>query len=279
MAWLNTKLCVCFLLLFVAGVAVGPQAGSAAAPGSESGTGSGSGGSPLVSVTTCRGVAGHPPDPVDPSDAFSPDTVEIHAVAVVNNDKPGTKVSAVWIAVDAAETPNFKFGEKETVLENIGIYHVHFSYQKPDKGMPVGNYKLEIHIDGHLAGTAPFKVQSAAAAAPELVSITTCRGVEERTKKPLDHTVTFSADTRVIHAVAMVKSDKPGTKVTGAWISIDAGTTPNHKFLENGAVLPKEGTFPIDFTMTNQKNLPAGNYKVEVYIDGKLAGTAPFSVK
>ena len=113
----------------------------------------------LESVTICKVVVGDPPKPVDVTDKFSTDTPAIHAVATIKGCKAGTKVTGVWISVDAISTPNFKIGELDVVCKKEGVNHAQFDLSKPTKGWPLGNYKLDVYIDGKPFGSAPFRVQ------------------------------------------------------------------------------------------------------------------------
>lgn len=116
-------------------------------------------------------------------------------------------------------------------------------------------------------------------AAAELVSLTICKGISSELN-PVDPTDKFTLDTAAIHAVAKIEGGKPNTKVTGTFISVDAISIPNYEINTADAVLQKEGTTNAHFSLSKPNNgWPAGNYKIDVFIDGKKVGSAPFSVK
>ena len=114
----------------------------------------------LLSLVTCEGVEDY--RPVNITDQFNPESPKIHVVAKIKNVSAGTKATGVWIAVDALATPNHEINRSELVFEKEGTGSAHFLINKPNKGWPVGNYKLDLYIDGKIAGTAPFKVSKTA---------------------------------------------------------------------------------------------------------------------
>jgi hypothetical protein len=126
----------------------------------------------------------------------------------------------------------------------------------------------------------PLLTCSTVFAAAELGSITTCKGIAGPEMNPVGPTDKFSPDTPAIHAVAQIKGGKAGMKVTGAWISVDAISTPNYEIKAADVVLEKDGTGNVHFELSMPtKGWPPGNYKVEIRVDGKTVGSAPFSVK
>jgi len=76
-------------------------------------------------------------------------------------DKGGTKVQGTWVSVDAIETPNYQIDSSEVVTKAQGDARVHFQISKPQKGWPVGSYRLDINVDGKFITSIPFSVASA----------------------------------------------------------------------------------------------------------------------
>jgi hypothetical protein len=114
---------------------------------------------------------------------------------------------------------------------------------------------------------------------PELVSITTCEGVNEADNQPLKVTNKFNPASPEIHVLAKVKNVKDGTKALGVWIAVDAISTPNYEINKTELVLDKGGTADFHFQISRpDQGWPPGNYKMDLFIDGKKAGSAPFTV-
>lgn len=112
------------------------------------------------SVTICKGVSDERFYPVDASDTFSTDTPVLHSVVTIKDAMPGTKVTGVWIAVEAASVPaNNQIESMDLEFKEAGTSNAHFQLRKPEKGWPVGKYKFDVYLDGKLVGSASFKVQ------------------------------------------------------------------------------------------------------------------------
>jgi hypothetical protein len=72
----------------------------------------------------------------------------------------GNKIRSVWIAEDVGEA-----APKETKIDDLtlevegdtddGV----FSLSRPDKGWPVGKYRLEIYVGDKLVATKKFSVE------------------------------------------------------------------------------------------------------------------------
>jgi hypothetical protein len=78
---------------------------------------------------------------------------------------------------------------------------------------------------------------------------------------------------------------KVGTHVKGVWTIVDAGGMKNKKIFEKDvemtAAALKEAKEPtrIDFSLSHDNPYPAGDYKMEVYLNGELADTIEFEIK
>ncbi len=96
--------------------------------------------------------------------------------------------------------------------------------------------------------------------------------------KPGDHTNTFAPDDRTIHCVATLNEAKAGTQMKFSWWIVDADGTQNKKIKD------------IDYTTGALENVihghlslpqdwPTGKYKVQIYVDGNLDKTLPYTVQ
>jgi hypothetical protein len=114
----------------------------------------------LVSVSTCGKISEPGTIPVNVSDRFNSDSPEIHAVAVLDDVSPGTRLKGTWVAIDAIATPNYEIDSTIIVIKESGEVRAHFSISKPNSGWPVGNYRLDFYIDGKLVTATPFAITS-----------------------------------------------------------------------------------------------------------------------
>ena len=102
-------------------------------------------------------------DGFDPVKSLKPnDTVAV--LVFLSEAKVGTKVKAVWTIVDAGGEQDKKILEKKTELTAEAIKgveeanRINFSLV-PDDPFPVGDYKVDIYLNGELAKTVPFKIK------------------------------------------------------------------------------------------------------------------------
>ena len=76
-----------------------------------------------------------------------------------------------------------------------------------------------------------------------------------------------------------------GTKVKAIWIAADAGGMKDKKILEKEVTFSKEALKDakikdrVDFTLSHDNPYPAGDYKVEIYLNGDLTDTVEFSIE
>jgi hypothetical protein len=96
--------------------------------------------------------------------------------------------------------------------------------------------------------------------------------------KPGSHTNTFEPGDRTIHCVTTLNEAKAGTEMKFSWWIVDADGTQNKKIKD------------IDYTTKALENVihghlslpqdwPTGKYKVQVYINGNLDKTIPYTVQ
>ena len=94
----------------------------------------------------------------DPKSTFATDTPKIFLNAELIDFDGGEKVSGAWIAekTDAAP-PNYKIDSVDlTVGDSMNV--ATFSLSKPNAGWPVGDYRVDLTINGKPAGVARFKI-------------------------------------------------------------------------------------------------------------------------
>lgn len=95
---------------------------------------------------------------------------------------------------------------------------------------------------------------------------------------PGEETDTFTSKDRTIHCVTTLKDAKSGTQMKFSWYVVEAEGGKNEKIRD------------IDYTTRALENVvhghliaprdwPPGKYKVEVYVNGNLEGTVPYTVQ
>lgn len=121
---------------------------------------------------------------------------------------------------------------------------------------------------------APLSLQ-----AGQVLSITTCQNVIEPDLVPVDIQEKFNSGAPEIHAVVKLADMKAGSVVKGSWVSVDAIATPNYEIDFVEKTIQHAGEADLHLALSRPDNgWPTGNYKVEIYIDGKLSAVKTFSI-
>jgi len=246
----------------------------------------------IVSITTCESVEPSSMKAVGVRSRFTQDTREIHLLVQFEGLKAGSKVKGTWISVDAIKTPNYEIDSSESQFSKDGEGTAHFSLSRPNQGWPVGNYKVDLHLDGALLTSVPFAVAASPMAAPassqsspqspspKLVSLVSCEAVASPGLSPINVTDTFDATTPELHVLAKVEGAVPGTKLKGIWSVLGQPGGSDRKINATEAEFGQEGGDTVHFLVEKPEGgWPAGNYRFDLYINGKTAGNIAFSVR
>lgn len=95
----------------------------------------------------------------NPTTTFAPTDI-FYAVADLKNAPQGTNVEAKWTAVSAADTePNLEFQTQTLDITEEGFSGTIYFQLSNDEGWPIGQYKVDLYLNGALAQTAEFSVQ------------------------------------------------------------------------------------------------------------------------
>jgi len=92
---------------------------------------------------------------------------------------------------------------------------------------------------------------------------------------------TFATSQPQIVCTFAVAGVAAGTAIRAVWIAEDVGSAApaNTKIIEKTITAPEGASFPGDFVLTAPSGgLPAGNYRLEIYLGDALAKTLPFTI-
>jgi hypothetical protein len=82
-----------------------------------------------------------------------------HIVVTMSEENSGAHVKTVWTNINAGGATNQKLWEKELVM-NVPNPRADFSLSNSkNKLFPIGDYKIDIYLDGELVDTVRYKVQ------------------------------------------------------------------------------------------------------------------------
>ncbi len=244
----------------------------------------------ITNSVMAKDVQGDNFDPVGITDSFPADTNVLHAVVTISNAPSDTAVKLIWL-----DSSDNSIGEYE--LQTEGSRNLDFTFKPNAGGLPAGEYKAEIYLNGKLDRTLNFAVTAAPAqptAAPKSTAAVqaTARSpkpsgyvnnvtLAENTtgdKEPVNPTIVFKP-TAVIHAVVRSQSAPANTKFKASWYVVDVGNAADPNSLITETELATDGSRNIDFSISPPDNWPAGTYRVEISVNGALDTVKTFSVK
>jgi len=91
-------------------------------------------------------------------------------------------------------------------------------------------------------------------------------------------TTDYSRADKTIHCYINWDNPKANTKIKFAYIAVDAGGAKNQTIKEFNLTTENELQNEAFGKLKPTKPLPAGSYKVDVYVNDKLARTVPFTI-
>jgi len=113
----------------------------------------------------------------------------------------------------------------------------------------------------------------------KITDIVMAKGVDAE-KKPVSPTSTFTTDIPEIFCSAKMNNAPADTKVTGKWVYVSGEAKDLSNFEIDSATLNIDGTAYFSMSLSRPTNgWPKGSYKLVYLIDGKEAGSAPFTIQ
>jgi hypothetical protein len=97
-------------------------------------------------------------------------------------------------------------------------------------------------------------------------------------KDPVDPTTVFGTNA-TIHAVVKIKDAPANTAFKAAWYVTDVGGAAKADTLIDSTDLTSDGTRNLDFTLAPTSTWPAGKYRVEISVNGKLDQVVAYTVQ
>lgn len=131
-----------------------------------------------MSAVLCKKLEGD--EPIDPTTQFPKNSPAVYGAWYSPDLKEGQTLKTIWIAEDVGKVspPNVKIDETKMVLNqnmirkepgtikfNMGfgkiplVWTGHFSLSAPNKGWPVGKYRVDLLVDDQLIKSLKFTIQ------------------------------------------------------------------------------------------------------------------------
>lgn len=200
--------------------------------------------------------------PVDPTTTYKP-ADKFQLSVEVKNVVEGTAVNVKY-SVDGEP-----YEESTITAKKAGSGYYGFSLTPNENGHQPGNYKADVYLDGALAKTVEFTVEQDGE--PTITKVVFAKSIDAN-NKPADLTDSY-APTEKIYVSALAENMVKGAK-------IDIKVLYEGQEIADSFDVKHPGTqyFTMSVSPADNGN-PVGDYKVEVYLDGKLAQSGSFSVK
>jgi hypothetical protein len=111
----------------------------------------------IESITMAKGVKGPEKQPVNLSTIFKPAEI-IHAVVKVKDAPSETNITAIWVATDVGSAADPDTEIITTTVQISGSGNIDFTLE-PNKPLPVGDYRVEIQVEGETIQVQEFQVK------------------------------------------------------------------------------------------------------------------------
>jgi len=114
--------------------------------------------------------------------------------------------------------------------------------------------------------------------AARVASVTFCRTVAEPDLVPIDPATHFVTTAPEINAIVDLADVTGRTVLEGAWVAVNAISTPNYK-IDAMELVMEAGQDRAHFSLSSPDNgWPPGDYSLEISLDGKLATIGTFTI-
>ena len=269
---------------------------AASAPAANSGGGAG----PIRQAVLSRQVRPLSSAPVDVTDKFPSKQGAIWAVMSLVNAPHDTHIRAVLATVDVgkAAPPNTKVSENAGTYEGTRYVAINWGYSM----LADGTYKVDVYLNGKLDRTlslsiadqtpavAPVKpgpIGSCAKLPPRNpappgfpISVTIAQG-RDAAGKPVNPGRIFRPDAPAFYAILSTQNAPANTRISAKWFGADTGGVDacNTGFADYQVTAAGSGQpwFAANPPINGEK-WPEGLYRVEIYVNDRLAFDSDFGV-
>jgi len=210
-------------------------------------------------------------DGADPTTVFAPEDVFYTIVDLVDAPDQAT-VKVVWTAVQVqGEAPDTYLREDELTTDSGQLY---FQLSNSDLWSE-GTYKVDIYLNDILDRTLELSVASSGTSGPPASGFIQDAFLA-RDSDGNEPTTTF-APGDIFYAIVDVVDAPADTTLEAYWYAVQAeGVDPNY-LIDQASVTGGDDTYT--FNLSNTNPWPAGDYKVEIYVNGALELTLEFTVQ
>lgn len=225
----------------------------------------------IVEAKPARGVKDG--RPVDPGDVLTQDRSPIYIwFRIAGHDRP-VKLLSEWHYLGTGRDELLADIE---MTDHPGKEGGHFQLElQPGRLWPLGEYRVDILIDGKVAASVPFRVR-APAVQPKIVEAKPARDVKDG--KLVDPRDVFTPDMNPIYIWFRIAGNTAPTEMRSVWHYLGGGGDDASE--ADGGTLPagrETGYFGKELPPGTSWRL--GEYRVDIMIGNTKAASVPFRVE
>jgi hypothetical protein len=209
--------------------------------------------------------------PVVKIDRFYKHDPVLHCCVKMANSPSGTKVKAIW-RHHSQEKGILPIDSSEIAIDNDGWVDFYFTVGK--RGLPYGDYSVNLSVNGKFDRTAGFPVVRFLTDTPITDAVIASDVNEDYFPTKLQKE--FSPDVKVIYAPIFVENAPEGSKFTSVWYQHFGMDEKKEIALSD---FDGAGTGWIGFSLRPKAPLPNGAYSVDVMHNGRKHSSMSFHVK
>ena len=224
-------------------------------------------------LTICENINEETFEPVDQKNEFDINIGKIYATINYSGAKGEDNYRFNWINLDTGKNildKTLKYSEgKSNYFEGYAMSYI--ATTEEVKVIPPGNYKVDFYHNGELKSTANFMIEEPGI---EILKVSLTNEVDENSA-PVNKTEQFLS-TEVIYACVNLNSYISGNSLKAKWYDSNG-----ELIMETVDDLDVDLYEPawIAFTLEGEnRDIPAGAYNVEIYLNDDLYGTYDFEV-
>lgn len=233
----------------------------------------------IVTVVMTTGVQGDDNVPVDNVSAFDPNIETLYAVVSTQDTAPGTVIRVRWIAANVPGVARDSLIDSSQISVK-GNVNIAFSLRRNDARWASGAYRLDVFEDGEPDGTLDFTIDASPAPPGNGSGIARVITFQEtdRADNPIDLHGEFPQGAKTLGAAVFINGAKT-IEVKGVWYTVQVPGWPDDTELFQDVQSGNQSN-PIFFTLVRRSGEAwlAGKYKLELYVNDKLANTVAFHV-
>ncbi len=194
---------------------------------------------------------------------FGRNTERIYLIAELTDLAPDTEIDVSWSSMKGGEPLH------RSTDTGSGDHKLVADIRAPSGGFEVGDYQVFVYANNARLGHASFHIGGKAKDWTGVRGLMVSSAITAWTNEAIDPKSSFSRGTKRIYAVFQVRTDKPSPFVRVTWLRGEKELAVND--LECGEVRCVD-------SYEKGKQVPLGDYKVEIDVNGEVMARRSFHV-